>query len=69
MVLKSGKTGLEGPNDFELVQGSKDDGESWAGGKILKVMQGMAIIDAIVVVSRWCAILEAVFHRSLLIVW
>ena len=54
MVLRSGKTGLEGPNDFELVQGSKDDGESWAGGKVLKVMQGMAIIDAVVVVSRWC---------------
>ena len=53
MILKTGKTGLEGPSDFELIQGSKDDGESWAGGKVLKVMQNMAVIDAVVVVSRW----------------
>lgn len=54
MVLKDGQTGLNGPEDFQLMQGSKDDGESWAGGKVLKVMQGLAIIDAVVVVSRWC---------------
>ncbi|KAF9565613.1 ribosomal protein S5 domain 2-like protein [Agrocybe pediades] len=53
MVLKSGKTGLEGPDDFELVQGSKDDGEGWAGGKVLKVMQNLAVLDAVVIVSRW----------------
>lgn len=54
MVLKHGQTGLKGPEDFELMQGSKDDGERWAGDKVLKVMQGLAIIDAVVVVSRWC---------------
>lgn len=54
MTLKPGRTGLEGPDDFELVQGSKDDGESWAGGKVLKVMQNMGVIDAVVIVSRWC---------------
>ncbi|KAF9486016.1 ribosomal protein S5 domain 2-like protein [Pholiota conissans] len=53
MVLKSGRTGLEGPDDFELLQGSKDDGESWAGGKVLKVMQNLGIIDAVVIVTRW----------------
>ncbi|CAA7262474.1 unnamed protein product [Cyclocybe aegerita] len=53
MVLKPGRTGLDGPDDFELKQGSKDDGESWAGGKVLKVMQNMAVIDAVVIVSRW----------------
>jgi putative IMPACT (imprinted ancient) family translation regulator len=53
MVLKPGRNGLAGPEDFELVQGSKDDGESWAGGKVLKVMQNLAVIDAVVVVSRW----------------
>jgi len=53
MVLKPGRSGLAGPEDFELVQGSKDDGESWAGGKVLKVMQNLAVIDAVVVVSRW----------------
>ena len=53
MVLKKGQTGLKGPEDFELLQGSKDDGENWAGGKVLKVMQNLAIIDAVVIVSRW----------------
>ena len=53
MVLKQGQTGLKGPEDFELMQGSKDDGENWAGGKVLKVMQNLAIIDAVVIVSRW----------------
>jgi len=53
MVVKHGLTGLKGPEDFELMQGSTDDGENWAGGKVLKVMQGLAIIDAVVIVSRW----------------
>ena len=55
MVLKEGKTGLGGPDDFKLESGCDDDGEQWAGGKLLKVMEGQAIIDAVVVVSRWCA--------------
>lgn len=53
MVLKSGHTGLEGPDDFELRSGSTDDGESWAGSKVLKVLENQAIIDAVVIVSRW----------------
>ncbi|KJA28881.1 hypothetical protein HYPSUDRAFT_61717 [Hypholoma sublateritium FD-334 SS-4] len=53
MILKSGRTGLGGPDDFEISQGKKDDGENWAGGKVLKVMENMAVIDAVVIVSRW----------------
>ncbi|KAG5650817.1 hypothetical protein H0H81_010929 [Sphagnurus paluster] len=53
MVLKQGHTGLGGADDFELNVGSVDDGEQWAGAKVLKVMQTHAIIDAVVVVSRW----------------
>lgn len=53
MVLKSGRTGLGGPDDFELSVGSIDDGEQWAGDKVLKVMQTHASIDAVVIVSRW----------------
>lgn len=60
MVVKQGRTGLGDSDDFELVQGSKDDGESWAGGKILKVMQNMAVIDAVVIVSRWRVALYSV---------
>lgn len=53
MVLKEGKTGLGGPDDFELITGSEDDGEKYAGGRILRVMQAEGVIDAVVVVSRW----------------
>ncbi|KAI8968837.1 ribosomal protein S5 domain 2-like protein [Trametes punicea] len=53
MVLKAGKSGLGGPDDFEVVSGYDDDGEKYAGGRVLKVMQAEGVIDAAVVVSRW----------------
>ncbi|OBZ69871.1 Protein IMPACT [Grifola frondosa] len=53
MVLKTGKTGLGGTDDFELVSGSDDDGEKYAGGRVLKVMQEEGVIDAVVIISRW----------------
>jgi putative IMPACT (imprinted ancient) family translation regulator len=53
MGLKHGRSGLEGPDDFELNTGSADDGENWAGGQVFKVMQTHAVIDAVVIVSRW----------------
>lgn len=53
MVLKPGRTGLAGPDDFELVSGCEDDGEKYAGKKVLGVMQNEGIIDAVVIVSRW----------------
>ncbi|KAL0955756.1 hypothetical protein HGRIS_001971 [Hohenbuehelia grisea] len=53
MVLKNGCTGLGGLDDFEMKSGSQDDGESWAGGKVLKVMQSEGVIDVVIVVSRW----------------
>lgn len=55
MVPKAGKTGLEGPDDFHLVTGSQDDGENWAGAKVLNTMQAQSTIDAVVIVSRWWA--------------
>jgi hypothetical protein len=36
-LLKNGRTGLAGEDDFELRTGSEDDGENWAGGKVLVV--------------------------------
>jgi putative IMPACT (imprinted ancient) family translation regulator len=53
MIVKRGFTGLGGPEEFELAQGHLDDGEKWAGDRVLKVMQSLAVIDAVVVVSRW----------------
>lgn len=53
MVLKEGRSGLKGDDDFKIEEGSEDDGEQWAGGHILKVMRSKAIIDAVVIVSRW----------------
>jgi len=53
MVLKSGRTGLGGPDDFELRTGFDDGGEQWAGSKVLKIMQTEGTLDAVVIVSRW----------------
>lgn len=54
MVLRNGRSGL-GEDDFMLVEGSDDDGEKWAGAKVLAVMKRLAVLDAVVVVSRWWA--------------
>lgn len=53
MVLKLGRTGLGGPDDFELRTGFDDGGEQWAGSKVLKIMQAEGTLDAVVIVSRW----------------
>lgn len=54
MTVRNDKTGLGGPDDFMLQDGSDDDGELWAGGKILKVMREEKVLDTVVIVSRWC---------------
>ncbi|THH33098.1 hypothetical protein EUX98_g1119 [Antrodiella citrinella] len=53
MVLSSGKSGLGGPEDFELRSGSDDDGEKYAGERILKTMKAEGIMDAVVIITRW----------------
>lgn len=53
MVLKHGKSGLGGPDDFEVKAGYDDDGEQWAGSKVSRVMQHEGVLDAVVIVSRW----------------
>ena len=63
MVLKPGKTGLSGDDDFEVQEGSDDDQESWAGSRVLKVMQAEAVIDAVVIVSRWYVLCSIPFDH------
>ncbi|KAF8435023.1 hypothetical protein L210DRAFT_1053885 [Boletus edulis BED1] len=53
MAVKPGQTGLSGPDDFVVVEGSEDGGERWAGGRVLGVMKREGVIDAVVVVCRW----------------
>jgi putative IMPACT (imprinted ancient) family translation regulator len=53
MTVKKGATGLGGPDDFEIQTGFDDDGEKWGGSRILKVMQNMAVIDAVIIVTRY----------------
>lgn len=67
MVLKSGRTGLGGPDDFKVDSGCEDDGEKYGGGKILKIMQSEGIIDAVLVVSRWYVTI--VFERSVALIY
>jgi len=66
MVLKPGSTGLCGPDDFELKHGYDDDGETWAGNRVLKVMEDFAVIDAVVIVSRWCMLLLSMCNSTLI---
>ena len=53
MTLKSGMTGLGGEDDFEVVSAYDDDGEKWAGGRVLNIMKQTGVMDAVVIVSRW----------------
>lgn len=53
MTLKPGMTGLGGEDDFEVVSAYDDDGEKWAGGRVLNIMKQTSVMDAVVVVSRW----------------
>ncbi|EIW80384.1 ribosomal protein S5 domain 2-like protein [Coniophora puteana RWD-64-598 SS2] len=53
MILKSGKNGLGGPDDFELAEGYDDGGEKGAGIRVLSTMRREGIVDNVVIVSRW----------------
>ncbi|KAH0829160.1 hypothetical protein J3R83DRAFT_2669 [Lanmaoa asiatica] len=53
MAVKPGRTGLGGPEEFEVGDGCEDGGERWAGKRVLGVMQREGVIDAVVIVSRW----------------
>ncbi|TCD66738.1 hypothetical protein EIP91_000979 [Steccherinum ochraceum] len=53
MLLKTGKSGLGGPDDFELRAGSDDDDEKYAGERVLKTMKAEGAMDAVVIISRW----------------
>lgn len=57
MALKPGATGLRGEDDFEVVSAYDDDGEKWAGGRVLNIMKQTSVIDAVVIVSRWRVLL------------
>ena len=53
--MKKGKSGLgeRGEDDFEVVGGSKNDGEDGGGKRIVQIMEKEGVLDAVVVVSRW----------------
>ncbi|KAL7413770.1 hypothetical protein BDY24DRAFT_51351 [Mrakia frigida] len=51
--LKDGRNGTRGAGDFEIKEGSDDDGERWAADKILKVLRDRSAVDTLVVCCRW----------------
>lgn len=54
MALKPGRTGLQGADDdFEVKSGVQDDGENHGGKSALMAMASEAVLDAVVIVSRW----------------
>ena len=56
MALKRGHDGLGGEDDFEVQSHNDDDGETYASKRILQMMQKEGVLDAVVVVSRWCVL-------------
>ena len=65
MVVRPGRTGLGGPEEFVVEEGCEDGGERWAGGRVLGVMKREGVIDAVVVVCRWWVIIVRVLpHRG-----
>ncbi|TIB70111.1 hypothetical protein E3P77_00027 [Wallemia ichthyophaga] len=50
--LKSKKIGLN-QDDFTVKTAYDDDGEKWAGKRILEVLEQTQTLDALIVVSRW----------------
>lgn len=53
MALRQDRTVLD-DDDFMLVEGSEDDNEKGAGAKVSGVMKSLAVLDTVVIVSRWC---------------
>ncbi|UZJ55135.1 hypothetical protein CBS101457_004455 [Exobasidium rhododendri] len=53
LALKTGRTGLNGPEDFGLEEGLEDDGERFGAKEIAKVIKQLGATDVLVVVSRW----------------
>ncbi|RKO86440.1 hypothetical protein BDK51DRAFT_4430, partial [Blyttiomyces helicus] len=53
LKLRPGRTGEGGPGDFVLESGSDDDGERWAGARVLRVLEEEGVVDGCAVVSRW----------------
>ncbi|KAJ3113443.1 hypothetical protein HDU96_003383 [Phlyctochytrium bullatum] len=50
--LRPGRSG-ESEEDFIVMEGFEDDGEQWAGSKLLKLMQVSGACDCVVVCTRW----------------
>ena len=52
LALKTGRSGLNGPEDFGLEEGMEDDGERFGAKEIAKVIKQLGATDVLVVVSR-----------------
>ncbi|KAJ3207784.1 hypothetical protein HDU67_007251 [Dinochytrium kinnereticum] len=50
--LRPGRSG-DKEDDFVVMEGHEDDGEQWAGKKLLQLMQVSGACDCVVIVTRW----------------
>lgn len=53
LVLKRGRDGKDGPEDWTIKDGKEDDGEKWGGDRIERVIKQEGGSDLICIVSRW----------------
>ncbi|EKD02717.1 hypothetical protein A1Q2_02947 [Trichosporon asahii var. asahii CBS 8904] len=53
LVLKEGRDGTQGEDDYQLLEAMDDDGERYGGDRVLKVLNEVGAVDVIVVCARW----------------
>ncbi|KAH8828243.1 ribosomal protein S5 domain 2-type protein [Flagelloscypha sp. PMI_526] len=53
MALKEGASGLNPADDFQVQACNWDDGERFGSARVLNAMAANAVLDAVVIVSRW----------------
>lgn len=52
LVLKRGRDGRDGPEDYTLKEGREDDGEKWSSQKIENIIRQEGASDVVCIVSR-----------------
>lgn len=58
LVLKRGKDGTGGEGDYELKEGSDDDGEKYGGDRILQGLRDLGAVDCISFCCRYVFLLS-----------
>ncbi|KAK1924890.1 hypothetical protein DB88DRAFT_487220 [Papiliotrema laurentii] len=53
LVLKDGRDGTKGEDDYQLLEASYDDGEKFGGERVLKIQREERAVDVLTICCRW----------------